>query len=154
MDYVKMLAFAFIAALLIMLIKGVPELDTPDQRSIAGAEDRGGSREMRKETPCSVCGMTRLILPQIAEDFRSFPIRNSRPERKPCFFPILRRSHRSSRSGSANGPRHCWNRCARSSPTSGRMAHRMPIRRSGCIRPSWLTTGSRMGSAGLCSRAR
>lgn len=104
LDYVKMLAFAFIAALLIMLIKAFRNWTRQTSAILQALKIGEAAREMRKETPCSVCGMTRLILPQIAEDFRSFPIRNSRPERKPCFFPILRRSHRSSRSGSANGP--------------------------------------------------
>ena len=67
-----MLAFAFIAALLIMLIKAFRNWTRQTSAILQAMKIGEAAREMRKETPCSVCGMTRLILPQIAEDFPEF----------------------------------------------------------------------------------
>lgn len=67
-----MLAFAFIAALLIMLIKAFRNWTRQTSAVLQALKIGEAAREMRKETPCSVCGMTRLILPQIAEDFPEF----------------------------------------------------------------------------------
>ena len=51
-----MLAFAFIAALLIMLIKAFRNWTRQTSAILQALKIGEAAREMRKETPCSVCG--------------------------------------------------------------------------------------------------
>lgn len=72
MDYIKMLVFAMVVALLILLIKTIRNWTRKSGALVKAVKISETAQELRNETPCSVCGMTRLLLPHIAEDFPEF----------------------------------------------------------------------------------
>lgn len=72
LDYIKMLGMALIVALLIMLIKVIRDWSRKTGAVLQALELGKAAEEMRRQTPCSVNGMTRILLPRIAEDFPEF----------------------------------------------------------------------------------
>ena len=67
-----MLVFAMVVALLILLIKTIRNWTRKAGALAKAVKISETAQELRNETPCSVCGMTRLLLPHIAEDFPEF----------------------------------------------------------------------------------
>ena len=67
-----MLVFAMVVALLILLIKTIRNWTWKAGALAKAVKISETAQELRNETPCSVCGMTRLLLPHIAEDFSEF----------------------------------------------------------------------------------